>query len=266
MAKQVKHKTSFFESKAYNNFMAKVYGIGAAIVIVGALFKIQHYPMANIFLPVGLGMEAIIFFFSAFQKPHVEPDWSLVYPQFLGKFHTKKELNQMIASGKITQEFLDSGKQSHLPTQAGHTGGGGNSSQVLDGLFEKAQIPEEVIKQFGKGMEQFASQAKNLNDITEATVATKAYADSLKKASHSAEKLNESLSAINAVYELQLKESNQHKAATAQISKSVNSMIENIQASQEATQSYQKEMNLLTNRISSLNKVYGNMLTAMNVK
>ncbi len=218
--------------------------------------------MANIFLPVGLGMEAIIFFFSAFQKPHVEPDWSLVYPQFLEKFHTKKEINQMIASGKITKEFAEGNFSNISSTSVGKST---SSAHVLDGLLEKAQIPEEVITQFGKGMERFASQAKQLNDITEATMATKEYADSLKKASNSAQKLNESLSAINAVYELQLKESSDHKSATEQISKSVNSMVENIKASQDATQSYQKEMKLLTNRISALNQVYGNMLTAMNV-
>ncbi|MBK7751833.1 MAG: gliding motility protein GldL [Flavobacteriales bacterium] len=59
--------------------MAKLYGIGAAVVIVGALFKIQHWPAADLFLILGLSTEAIIFFFSAFEPPHEDPDWSLVY-------------------------------------------------------------------------------------------------------------------------------------------------------------------------------------------
>ena len=68
-------------SKKWKNFMAKLYGIGAAVVIVGALFKIQHWPMASFFLILGLSTEAIIFFFSAFEPPHEDPDWSLVYPE-----------------------------------------------------------------------------------------------------------------------------------------------------------------------------------------
>ncbi|MFZ1695107.1 MAG: gliding motility protein GldL, partial [Flavobacteriales bacterium] len=58
--------------------MAKLYGLGAAVVIVGALFKIQHWPLADLFLILGLSTEAIIFFFSAFEPPHEDPDWSLV--------------------------------------------------------------------------------------------------------------------------------------------------------------------------------------------
>jgi len=65
----------------YKNIMAKVYGIGAAIVIIGALFKIIHLKFANELLIVGLLTEAGIFFLSAFEKPHADYDWSLVYPE-----------------------------------------------------------------------------------------------------------------------------------------------------------------------------------------
>ncbi|MDO7741275.1 MAG: gliding motility protein GldL, partial [Flavobacteriales bacterium] len=60
-------------SKGWKNLMAKMYGIGASVVIIGALFKIQHWPGAGPMLVLGLGTEAIIFFFSAFEKPHEEP-------------------------------------------------------------------------------------------------------------------------------------------------------------------------------------------------
>jgi gliding motility-associated protein GldL len=68
-------------SKAWKKFMAKLYGIGAAVVIIGAMFKIQHWPFASLLLVVGLSTEAVIFFFSAFEPLHEEPDWSLVYPE-----------------------------------------------------------------------------------------------------------------------------------------------------------------------------------------
>ena len=68
-------------SKSWKKFMAKLYGWGASVVIIGALFKIQHYPGAGPLLIAGLSTEALIFFFSAFEPLHEEPDWSLVYPQ-----------------------------------------------------------------------------------------------------------------------------------------------------------------------------------------
>ena len=75
------------ESRGYKNFMGKLYGWGASVVIVGALFKITHIKGANEMLFIGLITEAVIFFFSAFEKPHVEPDWSLVYPELAGMYH-----------------------------------------------------------------------------------------------------------------------------------------------------------------------------------
>lgn len=67
---------SLVRSKGYKNFMSKLYGLGASVVIVGALFKITHMKGADLMLWVGLMTEAIIFAFSAFEPPHVEPDWS----------------------------------------------------------------------------------------------------------------------------------------------------------------------------------------------
>ena len=72
---------SFFESKKFKGIMAFVYGWGASIVIVGALFKILHWPGADLMLIVGLLTEALIFFLSAFEPLHEEIDWSLVYPE-----------------------------------------------------------------------------------------------------------------------------------------------------------------------------------------
>jgi gliding motility-associated protein GldL len=78
---------SFVSGRVYKNFMSKVYGWGAAVVILGALFKINHYTGADIMLILGLCTESVIFFFSAFEPPHVEPDWSLVYPELAGMYH-----------------------------------------------------------------------------------------------------------------------------------------------------------------------------------
>ena len=72
------------QGKSFKKLMVKLYGLGASIVIIGALFKIQHYPGAGFMLALGLGTEAVIFFFSAFEPPHEDVDWSLVYPELAG--------------------------------------------------------------------------------------------------------------------------------------------------------------------------------------
>jgi len=72
------------QSKKGKKFMGYLYGWGAAIVIIGAMFKIQHWPGASAMLVAGLSIEAVIFFFSAFEPIHEEIDWSLVYPELAG--------------------------------------------------------------------------------------------------------------------------------------------------------------------------------------
>src|SRR3954465_5710035 len=76
--------TEITQGKKFRLFMSRLYGWGAAVVILGALFKIQHYEGAGVMLVVGLSTEAVIFFFSAFEPPHEDVDWSLVYPELAG--------------------------------------------------------------------------------------------------------------------------------------------------------------------------------------
>src|ERR1039457_2358696 len=111
---------NFTHGKKWKKFMAKLYGWGASLVIVGALFKIQHYEGAGLMLVIGLSTEAIIFFFSAFEPLPHEYDWSLVYPEFAGMFDedekkekkTKKidpvsqELDKLLSEAKIGPELL----------------------------------------------------------------------------------------------------------------------------------------------------------------
>ena len=94
-------------SKGYKNFMAKLYGIGAAIVILGAMFKIMHWPGADLMIVVGMSTEAIIFLFSAIEPLHVEYDWSLVYPELAG-MHDEEGASEELekASGNIIELSL----------------------------------------------------------------------------------------------------------------------------------------------------------------
>ena len=89
-------------SKGYKNFMAKLYGLGAAVVILGALFKILHLPGADLMLILGMGTESVIFAFSAFEPLHVEYNWALVYPQ-LAIGHDDGGKKKKAFTGTVTQ-------------------------------------------------------------------------------------------------------------------------------------------------------------------
>ncbi|MCX6280981.1 MAG: gliding motility protein GldL [Bacteroidetes bacterium] len=159
---------NFVKSKQYKHFMAKLYGWGASVVIIGALFKINHYPLANEMLIVGLGTESIIFFFSAFEPPHVEPDWSLVYPQLAGMYHdTDFDPSQALASGETV-------------------------SQELDKMLSKAKIGPELISSLGEGLRSLTDTTSKLGKMSDAAVTNDQFVNSVKQATDGASKLSDS--------------------------------------------------------------------------
>jgi gliding motility-associated protein GldL len=125
--------------------------IGAAVVIVGALFKIQHWPLADFFLIIGLTTEAIIFIFSAFEPPHEDPDWSLVYPE--------------LATRPSTQRATTSRRRTSVPSPSSWTT-----------CWKSAKIEPELIESLGMGMRSLSDQAKQMGEITGAAAATSEYA------------------------------------------------------------------------------------------
>jgi gliding motility-associated protein GldL len=158
----------FVKTKQYKNFMSKLYGWGAAVVIIGALFKINHYPGADYMLIIGLGTESLIFFFSAFEPPHVEPDWSLVYPQLAGIYH-----EDGVTEPKLT------GKKDAV-------------SQELDKMLEKAKIGPELIESLGTGLRNLTDTTSKLSNVSDASLANEKYVNTMKSATESANVLNES--------------------------------------------------------------------------
>ena len=158
-------------SKKFKNGMAKLYGFGAAIVILGALFKLMDWPGAGAMLTIGLSTEAIIFFFSAFEKPHEEPDWSLVYP----------ELAYM-------KDPDDNASSSSAKTPI----------QELDNMLENANVDQALITRLGDNLRSFNETVEGVNKSMDAVSATGDYSDQMREA---ARKLAE----MNTYYDLQLK-------------------------------------------------------------
>jgi gliding motility-associated protein GldL len=262
-------------SKAWKKFMAKLYGIGAAIVIIGAMFKIQHWPGASFCLVLGLSTEALIFFFSAFEPLHEEPDWSLVYPELAMPDEQKKLMKEE-----------NKGKRANI------SGGGatGSLTAQLDNMLAEAKIEPELIASLGDGMRTFSSNARQMADSTEAAAASTEYASSLRTASskvsalsdtyaaasetltgltsHAEEgkaagmhlqKMTENLSALNNMYELQLTELEKSRVMFGDMT----SLVKNLADSVEDTKIYKENIAELATNLKALNTVYSNMLNAM---
>ncbi|MFM2230899.1 MAG: gliding motility protein GldL [Bacteroidota bacterium] len=149
------------------------YGMGAAVVIVGALFKLMHWPGASLMLIVGLSTEALIFGLSAFDAPEKELDWSLVYPELAGgqaKAREKKE-NPAEAQGML--------------------------SQKLDNLLKEAKIDGELMASLGNSIKNFEGAAKAISPTVDSVASTKKYAEEMTKAATQ-------LETLNSLYQVQL--------------------------------------------------------------
>lgn len=159
------------ESKGYKKFMTKLYGWGAAVVILGAMFKIQHFPGASVMLVCGLGTEALIFFFSAFEPLHEELDWTLVYPELAGM-------------GKIEEEL---GDVKHIDKKK-------SALEKFDEMIEKAEITPELFEKLGLGIQKLNDTTQKLHDVSDATAATNNYVENFEKASEKVLEFSESYS------------------------------------------------------------------------
>jgi gliding motility-associated protein GldL len=286
------------QSSGWKNFIAKLYGLGASVVIVGALFKIQHWPLAGTMLTIGLLTEAVIFFFSAFEPLHEEVDWSLVYPELSG----------------IPEEGAE-GLPSHGGKQrgggGGFIGGGGAGSAALakfDEMLEKADITPDLFQKLGVGMKKLGDSTANINTMGDISAASAKYMgtintanDSLSKLAESyqattkvinetgsnykniadslstiemggksyqqqLEVLNKNLSALNAAYELQKKGADEHVRESEALYKGLQGLMKDLTDSAGDTKKYREQITKLNDNLSALNNVYGNMLAAMNVK
>ena len=199
------------------------YGMGAAVVIVGALFKIAHFELGpltgTVMLAVGLLTEAAIFALSAFETPAKEIDWSLVYPELAGgeaKVKDKKKEDPAEAQGLL--------------------------SQKLDNMLKEAKIDGQLMESLGNSIKNFEGAAKAISPTVDSVASTKKYAEEMTKAASQ-------LETLNGLYQVQL----QSAERNAQINNEV----------AENNLKLKDQMQSLTSNLSSLNNVYGGMLSAM---
>jgi gliding motility-associated protein GldL len=183
-------------SKKAMNF---TYGMGAAVVIIGALFKIQHYPGASELLIVGLCTEAFIFALSAFEPVDTELDWSLVYPELAGgeKAKTVKKVESDETSGML--------------------------SSKLDAMLKEAKIDGELMASLGNSIKNFESASKNISPTVDSIAATKKYSEELSMAAAQMESLN-------SLYKVQLESASRNAEANKEIAENAGKLKEQMQS------------------------------------
>ncbi len=158
------------KSKRWKILMGYVYGWGAALVLVGALFKLQHWNHSGIMLTIGLMTEAFIFFISSFEPPMEQPDWTRVYPELQDDYELIEPAEDIQASMK-------------------------NS---LDTILGSTNITPELLSKIGKSLIDLSNTASGISDISAATLATDVYVKNLNSASESMIAFSETNAQANA--------------------------------------------------------------------
>ena len=215
-------------SRATKRIFNYAYGIGASIVIVGALAKILHMDIlgvsGSLLLAIGMGTEAIIFFTSAFEPIDEDLDWSLVYPELKGGAPIERQgvmAQQVLAEDKALKESL---------------------SEKLDGILAEAKIDANLMRSLGKSIENFAEASKEIAPVTSTMVATHKYGEELSEAASN-------LESLNSLYKLQLERTERQVSAQAGIADNLDSL--------------NQQMLSFKDNLKSLNTIYGGMLSAM---
>ncbi|MFV0591908.1 MAG: gliding motility protein GldL [Draconibacterium sp.] len=293
-----------FKTKRWKTFMGYVYGWGAAVVLIGALFKLEHLQYSGLLLTIGLSTEALIFFLSAFEPPMDLPDWGKVYPE-LREDYELAELDELKPKKNGLEQFLNG-----------------------------TELTPDLLDRVGKGLNELSNTARGISDISSATLATDMYVKNLGSASDSMntfaeinnkandsinrsvttlldsyasaatqlsatgngladtynksadtisqglqnigssskeyatnlDKLNKNLNSLNAGFESQLQDTKEQFKASQQFNKDLTEMNSILTSSVDELKKYKENAEQLNKNLEALNTIYGNMLGAMSYK
>lgn len=267
MAHNPQNKKSFV-TRFYKDIMPMVYGIGAAIVIAGAMFKLLNWPGGAIMLGLGLTTEAVIFFLSSFEPKEKELDWTKVYPELLEDYDGNSAATRNTAQGPVGEK--------------------------LEEMFAQAKIDSALIDKLGQGMHHLSDTVANLSNIPNLTIATEKYTQNIEKASEALEaaqevhtnavgamhklmsisqdtqdyheqiqNVTETLSALNIAYKKELQEADLRSQTTHEVHAHIADSMGKMQTASQEAEKFETELAQLSEKIASLNSIYGNMLTAL---
>lgn len=298
MAKQGKNAfMRWYESYKGQRVVGVVYSVGASVVIVGALFKILHWPGAGQVLMIGMFTEAFLFIIGALDKPHPAYHWEEVFPQLLGEganpevvaAHADQPRPTLlegvaggIAASSATEAKVPSLADADLKAlkdginQLGNTASQlaslGQLAETTNNLSEKMNLAGVAAQQFVDTQNALTTASQSLGTSYQSVAADmNKVAQQTKDYTQGVEKANAQLSSLNAVYELQLKEMQAQvavvKAQTEKVNTinvSVEQLCADAQETQTASAAYLVAQQKLAAQVADLNKVYGNMLNALN--
>lgn len=276
---------SYFKTKAGKRVKNLLFGVGAAVVIIGAWAKILHIadpkiagiPFYSYMLTIGLLTEAVIFFISGFIPPEPDYYWEKVYPG-LDIYDENWEKN--------------SEKFGHVPLNA--PAGGNSLSGQMDKMLEAAKIDQSLVTKFGDNLKGFSDQVSKLSSVADASVSSNEFAGAAKAAAASLNGVKDSfssaaegmsklaaasgdasqyhaqvqsatknLAALNAVYEMELQDTNTHLKTMNKFIGNLSTAMNSLESSLADTEKFKTQMGGLAGNLEKLNGIYGNMLSAM---
>lgn len=248
---------------------------GASIVIIGALFKILHLGgvWGNYMIGLGLGVEAFLFFLTGFFPPAKDPAWHKVYPELAEDYDgelpkisprvaqvqptgSTAALDKMLSDAKIGPELIDS-LGTGLRTFGDKVAAISNTADAAAATVEFSNKVKTASSGFDKLSSAFESASSNLAEMANTNIDAKAYHEQVNN-------LAKNLSALNAVYELELQDSSAHLKSMNKFYQNLSMTMQNFNESMDDSKQFKEEVNRLAKNLSSLNSVYGNMLSAMN--
>lgn len=261
---------SFF----WDRFIPFFYSVGAAIVIVGAMGKIMHYDWGSVMLPLGLGIEAVIFLIYALQsllRPTTEYQWEKVYPELSDSFKGEArsyaaqpqssglgltaKMDDMLANARITPDIFDSLKSGlqNLSSSVNNLGEISNSAAVTNEFNSKVR---EASTKLGDMNSSLGNVVTSISSFGDATRDAQEYRAQFHK-------ISQNMGALNAVYEIELQDTNRHLKSMNAFYGNFSNVLSDMNDVSRDSQQFKSELNKLTNNLASLNNVYGSMLSAM---
>ncbi|MCQ2188779.1 MAG: gliding motility protein GldL [Paludibacteraceae bacterium] len=272
------------QSPAGKRATGVAYSLGASVVIVGALFKIMHWPGAGIMLTVGMATEAILFAIGIFDKPHKDYHWELVWPELDSEEEAGEgQQHGIVASnGNNGVNVLEvKNPQALLDEQMKNLTEGvsklGNTASQLANLSEAANVSSDYISNVtraSKAAGDFATSQATLKSSSDSLV--NSYKDietSISSASSGSKNfagqmmdINKNISSINSMFEIQAKTANEQGEAMSLVTTALKTVAGSINSSASSAESYKSEIEKLAQQMKSLNTVYGNMLNAMTIR
>lgn len=244
---------------------------GATVVIIGLMAKLQHWPWGDWMIILGLGTEALLFLLLGFQSEDKDVDWTRVYPELADDY-----------SGE-------------LPKSTARPAANIGTTAALDKMLQDARISPDLIGNLGDGLRAFGDKVSAISNVSDASIATSQFTEKVKGATGSFEKLNvafekastdlanisssgsdvnayheqvhklaNNLQHLNAVYEMELKDTGKKLQTISQHYDSIAHTLQNFNESVVDTQQFREQVAHLNKNLASLNAVYGNMLAAMN--